>query len=662
MLIYSHSTPEILIASFRTKEQIKNSNYCNLIDDSFPDDVTKLEGDDLIIKEGVNTLNLDFALALSFNAIRDCESACHFGTLLTVNGPNIDTRSLMYYTRRIKTSPFYSCVASYIQKQLDYVSRSNPNLNIPFQHSIGRPGESGVGEGYDGENAEPNKQAIFDDDNGVDTKLAKTLTKLAKDCLTAPCNYLAHTGTFGFLSNVEQVLGATTNPHGSSDITNSQSGVGVDDILSFNKVPELFQKQTLKLSQLATTCLNKFANKFANNTGKGNIAKPDTSTYDAYAKASSQVQSELANTLGDCYRMADYKRRYNPYTYQENGGANAEQAAPPGVAGMPVGYTPVKNNSLTTVSEPAKSSFQTNNTWYCPGGGTSSKERALEGGVQDRRGKPAYTLEQYLAGQAPYVTVAMDSNILPYGTLVTCEKFKDSSGNFIPFRVTDTGGAFKGKGFQKMDIASSSLDRARKGPNFTGTWYIGGSPAATATPSATGAATQPDPNQQQGLSNNQLHDMSPVPTATPAAPNEGDFTSFIASQGLKNYTAADIIPTFTRLNQKFNIRNSEPPRAIWTNIIPTLKVVDKLTDITGIKFEVNSSYRSPAYNAAVGGEKNSWHMKFVAMDISSPKMAPPQVHSTLTQMRNSGVFSGGLGLYGTFVHVDTRGTNVDWRK
>ncbi|NBP16584.1 hypothetical protein EBU95_19710, partial [bacterium] len=86
MLIYSHCTPEILIASFRTKQQVKNSSYCNLVDDNLPDDVSALKGDSLIIKEGTNTLNIDIALALAFNAIRSPESAKQFGKIYIETG------------------------------------------------------------------------------------------------------------------------------------------------------------------------------------------------------------------------------------------------------------------------------------------------------------------------------------------------------------------------------------------------------------------------------------------------------------------------------------------------------------------------------------------------------------------------------------------------
>ena len=41
-------------------------------------------------------------------------------------------------------------------------------------------------------------------------------------------------------------------------------------------------------------------------------------------------------------------------------------------------------------------------------------------------------------------------------------------------------------------------------------------------------------------------------------------------------------------------------------------------------------------------------------------MSTSDVVDVLQQMRSSGLFSGGIGKYTSFVHVDTRGHNADW--
>lgn len=86
-------------------------------------------------------------------------------------------------------------------------------------------------------------------------------------------------------------------------------------------------------------------------------------------------------------------------------------------------------------------------------------EYAMEGGMQDRMGKPIQTLDAYLRGEAPFVTVAMDPSV-PYGTVLRSPKFPG-----VPFVVADTGSAFKGKGLSRIDIARDTSDGANSDEN-----------------------------------------------------------------------------------------------------------------------------------------------------------------------------------------------------
>lgn len=187
--------------------------------------------------------------------------------------------------------------------------------------------------------------------------------------------------------------------------------------------------------------------------------------------------------------------------------------------------------------------FNTYVTWYSPGKG----DIKMEGGLQDRKGAPAYTIEQYLAGKAPYVTVAMDPKVFPYGTTVTNPSFRDASGNLIPFRVTDTGSAFKGVGTQKMDIATDSANKALVGPNFNTTFDIAdGTTPIIGAPTPTSAGATPDPNgcaglSPSGLAGNKGFDMnnSPAPANyTPLPPGalggNGVTTNYVPEE-LKAY-------------------------------------------------------------------------------------------------------------------------------
>jgi 3D (Asp-Asp-Asp) domain-containing protein len=80
----------------------------------------------------------------------------------------------------------------------------------------------------------------------------------------------------------------------------------------------------------------------------------------------------------------------------------------------------------------------------------------MEGGFQDRKGKPLHTLQDYLAGKAPYVSVAMDSKSFPYGQKLRIPELEKKYGRPIEFRVVDTGGAFKGKGTSRIDICTAN--------------------------------------------------------------------------------------------------------------------------------------------------------------------------------------------------------------
>lgn len=110
-----------------------------------------------------------------------------------------------------------------------------------------------------------------------------------------------------------------------------------------------------------------------------------------------------------------------------------------------------------------------------------------------------------------------------------------------------------------------------------------------------------------------------------------------------------------------SVRNTLPPRYLWRNIRSTLKVVDQLADRLDMPVgEIVSVYRTPAYNARCRGAKsNSYHVQNNAIDIVF-KCPPGKVAAMARAMRSAGLFQGGVGRYGSFTHIDTRGTNADW--
>ena len=94
-------------------------------------------------------------------------------------------------------------------------------------------------------------------------------------------------------------------------------------------------------------------------------------------------------------------------------------------------------------------------------------DSALEGGFKDRYGHPLNTLQDFLDGKVPYVSVALDykNDMNKYMKTYFCipeleknykkEMTKDvrkKYKNHILFKAVDTGNAFLNKKFKKMDI------------------------------------------------------------------------------------------------------------------------------------------------------------------------------------------------------------------
>ena len=72
---------------------------------------------------------------------------------------------------------------------------------------------------------------------------------------------------------------------------------------------------------------------------------------------------------------------------------------------------------------------------------------------------------------------------------------------------------------------------------------------------------------------------------------------------------------------------------------------------------INSGYRSPEHNAAVGGVSNSQHVKGTAADIVVEDTDPLTVGQIAEHFLNK---KGGIGVYQTFTPVDTRTTRSRW--
>jgi uncharacterized protein YcbK (DUF882 family) len=76
---------------------------------------------------------------------------------------------------------------------------------------------------------------------------------------------------------------------------------------------------------------------------------------------------------------------------------------------------------------------------------------------------------------------------------------------------------------------------------------------------------------------------------------------------------------------------------------------------------INSGYRSPKWNAKVGGAENSQHLLGKAADIVIDGVSPDEVADAIEFLIDGGMMKqGGLGRYKDFTHYDIRGRKSRW--
>lgn len=84
-------------------------------------------------------------------------------------------------------------------------------------------------------------------------------------------------------------------------------------------------------------------------------------------------------------------------------------------------------------------------------------------------------------------------------------------------------------------------------------------------------------------------------------------------------------------------------------------ILQNIRDYFGVPVIISSGYRTAEYNANVGGGSSSLHLYGRAADIKVTGVSPWNVAK---YAENIGV--KGVGLYNSFVHIDTRDTKYYW--
>lgn len=114
-----------------------------------------------------------------------------------------------------------------------------------------------------------------------------------------------------------------------------------------------------------------------------------------------------------------------------------------------------------------------------------------------------------------------------------------------------------------------------------------------------------------------------------------------------------------KLTKNFNLSEfaCKDGTPVPENLIPNVQLLAKnlqvIRDEVGEALFLNSGYRTPRYNARIGGAKNSMHKQAKAADLTTKSYTPKQLKAIIEKLIKAGkVQDGGIGLYPSFVHYD----------
>lgn len=110
-----------------------------------------------------------------------------------------------------------------------------------------------------------------------------------------------------------------------------------------------------------------------------------------------------------------------------------------------------------------------------------------------------------------------------------------------------------------------------------------------------------------------------------------------------------------KVSANFKLYEFECNHCGTVKISPELiEMVQKVRNHFGRPVTINSGYRCPTHNKAVGGAANSQHLYGTAADIVVSGVSPSKVADYCES------FADGLGRYKTFTHIDCRGHKARW--
>ena len=106
---------------------------------------------------------------------------------------------------------------------------------------------------------------------------------------------------------------------------------------------------------------------------------------------------------------------------------------------------------------------------------------------------------------------------------------------------------------------------------------------------------------------------------------------------------------------------AEMPNDVLMNVQKLASQLQILRNNINKPITINSGYRSPEHNKAIGGVSNSQHLLGKAADIKVKGISTRILAALIEDLINDGdMLQGGLGIYDTFVHYDIRKSKARW--
>lgn len=88
-----------------------------------------------------------------------------------------------------------------------------------------------------------------------------------------------------------------------------------------------------------------------------------------------------------------------------------------------------------------------------------------------------------------------------------------------------------------------------------------------------------------------------------------------------------------------------------------VRILQEIRNYFKAPITINSGFRTATKNKTVGGATNSQHLYGMAADIVVKGVEPKEVYAYADSLMP---YTGGVGLYSTFTHVDVRKTKSRW--